>query len=190
MTNPVRDMLAPIYRRVLLTIGRAVIHAVADEGKRQMVQIRGLAGEDRDMVERIQHYGFTSVPLPGAQAVIVCVGGNRDHTLVIADDDPRYRLSGLQPGESAIFNHTGSKIVIKADGSIEATPANGVFKIIASDSVQMDTPILQVTGQVHDMCAVQPHTMNGMREIYNTHTHHETNTPGGDTQEPNEKMSA
>lgn len=188
MIKQFRDMLAPVYRRVLLSIGRASIHGVADGGKRQLVQISGLAGEDRENVERVQHYGFTSVPLAGAGAVIVCVGGNRDHTLIVADDDPRYRLTGLQPGESALYNHMGSKIIMKADGSIEATPSNGIFKIIASDSVEMDTPILKVTGQVHDLCNTQPHTMAGMRDVFNMHTHPETNTSGGNTQDPNQKM--
>lgn len=186
--KPANALLEPLANRIKLAINRAFVHLVSDSGKRQMLQVEPSKGEIKDNVERIQNYGFTSHPLPGSQAVMLCVGGNRDHPMVVAVDDPRYRLHNLQAGEAAIYDHTGSMLILKADGSIEAIPSNGIFKITASDSVQMDTPILKVTGQVHDLCEVQPSMMSGMRDIYNSHTHPETNTSGGDTQDPNQKM--
>ncbi|WP_431477838.1 phage baseplate assembly protein domain-containing protein [Massilia eburnea] len=54
--------------------------------------------------------GFTSVPKPGAEGVVVFVGGNRDHGLVIAVEDRRFRLKGLASGEVAIYDDQGQKV--------------------------------------------------------------------------------
>jgi phage gp45-like len=57
--------------------------------------------------------------LDGAEAVVLFVGGRREHGLVVAVDDRRYRLKGLEKGEVALYNKAGGKVVLKADGSIE-----------------------------------------------------------------------
>lgn len=100
----VEHLTRPIRRRVMLMVGRAVLALVDDDPKLQVIQIRGLARETLDRVERFQEYGFTSVPLEGAEAVIVCPGGVRQHPLAIAVDDRRYRPTRLKPGE--VCNYT------------------------------------------------------------------------------------
>lgn len=111
-------ILAPIRARIANLVSRAVVQLVNDEANVQLLQLGVLADETRDEVERIQEYGFTSVPLPGAEAVVLWVGGRRDHGLVIATDDRRHRLAGLQPGEVAIYNHAGASVVLHIDGTI------------------------------------------------------------------------
>lgn len=99
----VSKMMAPLARRVRLMISRCVVLGVNDALKLQGLQISLLADEVRDGAERMQQYGFTSHPHPGAEAVAVFPAGNRDHPLVIATDDRRYRPRDLQPGESALY---------------------------------------------------------------------------------------
>lgn len=125
MIATVQKLLAPLRTRIANMVARAVVRLVDDEGKLQVVQLGVLEGETRDGCERFQEYGFTSVPLPGAEAVVLFVGGRRDHPLVVAVDDRRHRKPGLEPGESAIYNHKGSCVVCRADGSIEVTAAPG-----------------------------------------------------------------
>jgi phage gp45-like len=131
--------LRPLLQRLQLMIGRAVVLLVNDGSKLQGLQVSLLADEVRDQVERFQNYGFTSHPLPGAEAVAASVAGNRDHVLVIAVDDRRYRLTALQQGEVAIYTDEGDKIVLKRGGTIEVT---------ASTKVVLDTPLVQCTGNV------------------------------------------
>lgn len=107
--------LAPLRRRVQLMIGRAVIAVVDDNTKAQSVQITLLADEVHDGAERFQEYGFTSVPLAGAEAIVAFVGGLRSHGVIIAVEDRRYRLTGLQGGEVALYDDQGQAIILKRD---------------------------------------------------------------------------
>jgi len=111
--------VAPLRARISNMVARAVIQLVNDDAKIQVLQIGILADETRDDVERLQNYGFTSVPLPGAEAVAIFVGGSRDHGFVVATDDRRHRLAGLKPGEVALYNHAGAVVLLREDGSIE-----------------------------------------------------------------------
>jgi phage baseplate assembly protein V len=96
---------------------------VRDSVKLQAVQVRLSGNEVRDDIERIQEYGFSSVPLPGAEGVALAVGGNRDHLVIVAMDDRRYRPTGQAGGEVSLYNHTGASVALKADGSIVVVAA-------------------------------------------------------------------
>lgn len=140
----VQKISGPMHRRIRLMVGRAIIRLVNDATKVQEAQVTLLEDETRAGVERFQEYGFTSVPLPGAEAVMVSVSGNRDHGVIIAVDDRRYRLKGLASGEVAIYTDEGDTIVLKRGRLIEVTTQT--LKINASTKVEMVTPLLQVTG--------------------------------------------
>ncbi len=133
-------MLGPLQRRVMLMVGRAVLAAVNDTTKLQGLQINLLADETRDDVERFQNYGFTSHPHPGAEAIAVSVMGTRDHMVVIAVDDRRYRLKGLAEGEVAMYSDEGDSIVFKRGRIIEVT---------AGTKVVFNTPLVEMTGELH-----------------------------------------
>lgn len=126
-------IVAPLRRRVLLMVGRAVAQVINDAGGVQVMQLTGLSGEILDQVERLQEYGFTAVPHSGAEAVLVAVGGNRSHSLVIAVEDRRYRLAGLAAGEVALYDDQGQKIVLHRD-RIEVTAPTVIVK---SDDIHL-----------------------------------------------------
>ena len=144
MIKTMRKIIEPTVRKARLMVGRAVVQMVNDAAKMQALQVTLLAGETRAGVERFQEYGFTSNPQPGAEACMVCVGGNRDHGIVIAVDDRRYRLTGLQSGEVAIYTDEGDKVVLKRGHLIEIDTQT--LTINASAKVQINSPLLQVTG--------------------------------------------
>lgn len=108
------SQLDPIKRRVLMMIGRAVVRAIDDSKGRQTLQVELLKGELRDQVERMQNYGFTSHPLPGADAAVVFVTGNREQGIAVAVDDRRYRLN-LQPGEVSLYDDIGNRVSLLRD---------------------------------------------------------------------------
>src|SRR5262249_5273959 len=103
-------LLRPIKTRIQNAIARAVVQLVADGTKLQTAQIGILPGEDRDGCERFQQYGFTSIPLPGAEAVVLFPNGDRGHPLVVAVDDRRYRPMGGQGGEVVLYTDEGDEI--------------------------------------------------------------------------------
>lgn len=111
-------LLRPLATRLANVVARAVVSLVDDSKQVQEAQISVLDGETRE-VERFQNYGFTSVPLPGSEAVVVFVGGRRDHGLAIVVDDRRYRIKNLESGEVAVYTDEGDSIVIRRGGTIE-----------------------------------------------------------------------
>lgn len=125
MLSQIEQLLDPIRTQVANVVARAVVSRVDDSKMLQNAQIGALDSEELDDCERFQQYGFSSVPIAGAEAVAVFPSGDRGHPLIVAVDDRRYRVSGLEAGEVAIYNNTGAKVVITKDGDIVATPASG-----------------------------------------------------------------
>lgn len=119
LLQDVQKLIQPLRNRVMLMVARGVIKLVNDKGGLQTLQLGLLEDELRDQVERVQDYGFTSNPLPGAEAVTVFIGGNRDHGLTLKVDDRRYRLKGLKGGEVALYTDEGDFIHLKRGNNIE-----------------------------------------------------------------------
>lgn len=109
---------APLRMRLANMLARGVVKRVNDAPKFQELQLIVGADETRDHVERVQQYGFTSRPHADAEAVVLFVGGRRDHGLCVAVDDRRYRIH-VAEGEVALYASAGQSILLKADGSIE-----------------------------------------------------------------------
>jgi phage baseplate assembly protein V len=117
MIRSINKVMAPAMRGIRLMVGRGVLALVNDAAKMQTVQVKLLDGEVRDL-ERFQNYGFTSHPQVGAEVAAVFVGGNRDHGLVLAIDDRRYRLKALEAGEVALYDDQGAVIKLSRTGIV------------------------------------------------------------------------
>lgn len=130
--------LSRVAGRVRLAIGRAVVNLVNDAAKLQAVQVTLRADEVRDNAEHFQHYGFTSVPLPGAEGLGLAVGGSTDHLVVINVDDRRYRKKGLLPGQVALYTKWGDYILLK-ENEIE---------IVHATKIKMTAPTFELNGNV------------------------------------------
>lgn len=117
MIRTINKITAPLARRVNLMVARGVLSLVNDTAKMQGVQVKLLSGEVRDM-ERFQNYGFTSQPHAGAEVAAVFIGGNRDHGLVLAVDDRRYRVKALAAGEVALFDDLGHTVTLTRAGIV------------------------------------------------------------------------
>ena len=172
--DSLRRAIEPLQRRLRMLMGRAVIRLMSDA---VTAQVEGLADEVRDAAELFQQYGFRSMPLPGAEGIVLSLGGNRDHTVVICAGDRRYQATVLASGEVVVEDHLGKFVHFKADGSIE---------VKAETKVRVDAPLLECTGQVKDLCDGAGVTMAQMREIFNAHTH--TDPQGGSVGTPSQEM--
>ncbi len=154
MMMAIQKLLAPIRRRITGLVSRAVVSLVNDSLKLQGVQLQVLADETLDGVERFQEYGFTSVPLAGAEAILMCVGGNRDHPLIVAIDDRRYRKKDMQPGEVALYTDEGDVIHFKRGRTIEITAGTKVkvtapdVEVIAATKVTVTSPLVTMSGEL------------------------------------------
>lgn len=177
-------LMADAKGRLKLMVGRCILQVFNDAGYIQTAQTSVLADEDHDDVERIQQYGYTSVPLNGAEGVVIFVGGNRDHGLVIATEDRRYRLRGLAGGEVAIYDDQGQKVHLTR-GGIVIDGAGKTVTITNTPKVRMEAD-LDVTGEVRDRCDGDGKSMADMRSAYNDHDHDDPH--GGKVSKPNGLM--
>jgi phage baseplate assembly protein V len=119
MVNTVKKLLAPLGRRLRLIVGRGVVNLVDDSQPVQRLQITVMSEDTYAGIERFQDYGHTSVPLPGAQHIVLSIGGDPGHRVVIAVEDDRYRPRDLKPGESALYSHTGARVICRAEKFVE-----------------------------------------------------------------------
>jgi len=136
-----RRLLDPLHRRVQAMVSRAVIALVNDATKAQSLQLTLFADETHEGVERFQDYGFTSVPKPGAEALVVFVGGTRSHGVVVACEDRRFRLKGLPEGEVALYDDLGQVVHLQRDRIAITSPmkveVTAPSVIVASDAVAL-----------------------------------------------------
>lgn len=192
-------MLEPLRRRIMMTVGRSVIRSVNDDLGRQLAQIEIMKGELRDAVERMQEYGFTSVPHAGADAAVVFVSGNREQGIIIAVDDRRYRLTGLAAGEVAIHDDQGQKVHLTRTGIVVDTPfdlsaavggdvdvgVGGSVTATVVGAVSVTAPTVSITGNLNVTGSITATadisdasgSMGEMRTTYNSHVHGASSGP-------------
>ncbi len=154
--SDMRRLLDPIRLKIRLIVSRAVVRAVDDAGGLQIIQVTGLPGEVLDGVEHFQNYGFTSVPLPGAEMILGFVGGYRSHGVGLVVDDRRHRKKGMQPGETAQFSDEGDSIHLKR-GKIIAVTSGG--------EVTVDAPKVALTGTTEVTIDGAKITLTGTGEV-------------------------
>lgn len=99
---------------------RGKITLVVSSEPIQRVQLNGLADEVLQELEHLQEFGFASNPPEGSEAVVIPLGGDTTHGVIVATQHGSFRIKNLNPGETAIFSQDGAKIVIKRGKIIEA----------------------------------------------------------------------
>ena len=131
---------------------RGVINLVNSGEGIQKVQVSGLADETIADVEFMQQFGLTSVPPAGTQVVVIPVGGATTHSVVVATENGSFRVKNLKVGEVAVYDESGSSIVLRNGKLIEVECDRFVLKckeysVNATSSAKFDTPLLE-TSQV------------------------------------------
>ncbi len=134
----ISSVLNPLKRRIMNMVVRAKVSAVDASKKLPKLRVTMLSGEDATGIEYFQHYGFASKPKPGAEAIIIFVGGNRDHGLAIAAEEREKRLQDLEAGEVALYHpDTGSFIKMKDGGGVEIEATTIALKNATDDLVAL-----------------------------------------------------
>lgn len=183
-------LLAPLYRRIRLLVGRCVLDAVDDSLQRQNVQIRLLSGESASEIENFQQAGFTSVPLPGATGLYLATGGKRTSLASLLLENKERRKRGLKPGESCIY-HIGEDdhyFILESGGVARLVCKR--FLVEASEEAIFDTPKTTFTGDVQGggdavfagTSSASDHLSDGISSKGHRHTDgdgEQTSTPQG-----------
>jgi len=185
------------YRQIKMMLGIGRVTAVTDTGLIQIVQCR--TPLDVMDVKRMGEFGFSSSPPVGSDAVIVSLGGDRSSPVVIATNHKSSRHTGLQAGETVLYEQNGAYVKLTATG-VEVE-ANGqpvtvsgatTVTINATEGIVMNTPTLKVTGDIIDNSGSNSATLKALRDAYDSHTHSVTGVEMGSgtvtSQQPGETV--
>ena len=110
--------LERLHRRLQMLIGRGRIKIGDDSASVQTQQVQVSDREIHDDMPRISEYGFTSMPLPECQAIVIFVAGERTNGVICGTNDERHRKTGLQPGEVALYDDLGQSIHLTRNGIV------------------------------------------------------------------------
>lgn len=121
---------------------RGVLNLVKSADTIQKVQVSGLSGETLQDVEFMQQFGLTSVPPTGTQVVVLPMGGKTTHSIVIATENGSFRVKNLKGGEVAVYDQSGSTIILKQGRLIEVDC--DIFKLNCK-SYQLNCQTCQTT---------------------------------------------
>jgi phage baseplate assembly protein V len=105
--------------RINTLVSRAILGRADSAPGVQTLQIEVLADEHMDGVEHLEPYGFTSVPLAGAEGVVLNVGGQRGACVGINFGNRGVRVKGLKGGEVCIYTDEGDTITLKRGNLVE-----------------------------------------------------------------------
>lgn len=182
-TNQAGDsdgVLRRMMRRIQLATGWGRVTFSDDSKSAQLLQVKLNDSETRDGTPRIAEFGFTSRPPTGSDVVIVFLAGDRTKGVVVATAHQASRPTNLQEGESMVYDFWGKSIYLTESGGIivEAggTPVTvnnaTVVTINAAQEVQMNTPVLRVSGDIEAGGNIKDkiRTMAEDRALFNQHT--------------------
>jgi phage baseplate assembly protein V len=157
-------------------VRRVTLKNVKDTGETQTASIEVADGIFRDDVEIHQPYGFaSSVPEDGALGLALAIGGDQGDIVVIPAANPSKRMGKLNPEETGIYNASGDKIVLGADGSISIMAGADLTVKIGGVTFQISGDGVDITGGF---------VRHNGKNIGSTH-HHSDVTPGaGETGDP------
>jgi hypothetical protein len=132
-----RNSLTEMSGRIMHMASRVTLNVGDDLKMMQEMFIDGMNSDMRKAVERIQSFGFSSVPLPrdeegkqkdasiggveqpkgpAAEGIALFLGGQRNHPVVIGVDDRRHRPMGMKPGENAQYDDQGQMTLLRRAG--------------------------------------------------------------------------
>lgn len=130
----IRQQINRALRNVRLAL-RGVLRRSETAWPNIGLEVEGLAGE-QVATELVQHYGFTSAPLPGAEMIVLPIGGRTNHSVVVATEDGRYRIQVVE-GEVSLYTDEGDYIHMKRGRLVEVNTVD--LLINAANSVEINT---------------------------------------------------
>jgi phage gp45-like len=147
---------AHAYRGI---VARSVVRSTNDAGGSQTASITTHRHVDRTDVEIVQPFGFASRSPKGGSMVVLAVGGDQGDLVGLPVAAPGNRMGNLKEGESAQYNAKGDRVLIKDDGSIEATSTKRVkskVKTVTSEITEDRVVAAIGTGAAAPRVVVRP----------------------------------
>lgn len=130
-----------VWHRLKLAIAQGVATLVSHT----KAQAKVLHDEVLPNIDRVEPYGFSYRPKPGAQTYLLFPGGDRSHGFALVIGDKQYNMT-LEEGEVALHDDEGNHVYLKRGGNIEIN-ANAEVTVRAP-KITLDAPETEITGNV------------------------------------------
>ncbi len=147
----IKQHLKDVRSRAFSMVARGVVQLGEDNHGLRQLQVGLLANETRAGIEHMEHFGLTAAPMSGAEALVIFIGGNRDHPMVIATPDRTYRPQALNPGESCLYSAFKQTVLLDKSGNISAAatePGANVTVVSRQGGITLSAPNGTITIQV------------------------------------------
>jgi phage baseplate assembly protein V len=183
-----------LFRRIWNMLAAGTVAAINDTGTVMQLQIQ-LGYMEVHTLPAPQHFGFSSVPPVGSNTVSVYIAGDRSNGIIVATNNQTLRPANKQSGEAMVYDAWGRQIylsvagiVVNANGAPVTVNDATTVTINASTEVVMNTPLLEVSGDIQDNFGSNADTMRSMRTTYNQHDHGNVENGDGTTSTPTPQM--
>lgn len=140
-----------LWRRLRALLWRALLRRTTEEsGQLRRIEVEGFPGDRLRGVEEHSAYGFEARPLPGADVLMLSLGGSRGHAVAASVADRRHRPSDLEEGEVALYTDEGVGVRLRRGRVVEI---RGAELDLASDEpatgqANVQAPTVVVQGDV------------------------------------------
>jgi len=159
--------VAALYRLLgsPFSLARSTL-APVDTGPVQTVQLQLDPLSNRDNVPVLYGYGVTGCPPIGADFHVAYLDGLRSKAVAVASGHQTYRLTGLAPGDAALYDSRGTYLWLTPSGPVLHT--TGALTWTASNSTLDSSGNLAVKGEVTagnggaDQVGLQTHLTTGV----------------------------
>lgn len=145
----VEKILGRLGSRLNTLARMAGVSAVSSSGPRVTATASVSDLESHPKVQVLEQYGFTSVPPAGSQGLMLCLGGDGAHPVLLGVGNPSTRLPGLGSGDAAMHVGsvaTGARVVLRANGSIEIEPGPAaVVSVVPSGDITSPLAVARST---------------------------------------------
>ncbi|WP_332117237.1 phage baseplate assembly protein [Azorhizobium caulinodans] len=119
-------------------ITRGVVSATNDNAESQTADVTLFADHARSKVEVLQPFGIASrPPAAGGLCLVLAVGGDQGDLVALPVGAPAMRMGNLEEGEVALYTLDGSRVHIKADGSILIASTTSVTAKVEGNTLEV-----------------------------------------------------
>lgn len=119
-------------------VARGLVRTTSDAGAAQTAEVTVARHVDRSGVEIIQPFGLASRPPAGGSMVVLAVGGDQGDLVGLPVAAPSSRLGHLAEGESALYGGDGTRVHIKADGTVHVPAGKAVVITCGDLTIEID----------------------------------------------------
>lgn len=137
-----------VWRRLQLIYAQGMAKLIGH----QKVQARVLSDEVLPNLDRVEPYGFSYRPKPGAECYLLFPSGDRSYGVAIVIGDKQYNMQ-LEEGEVALHDDEGNYVHLKRGGNIEVNAKAKItarapeIEALAETKITLQAPIIEATAE-------------------------------------------